>query len=63
MEDWAGAAAHMLRGGPGMVIDNPKIPPGEKLMEVPESVKNFYDRILLNPGQSSLISHTVRQRK
>ena len=53
MEDWGGAVAHLLRGGspaPGMVIDNPDLEPGETLTEVPDSIINFYDSMLSDPG-------------
>ena len=53
MEDWGGAVAHLLRGGspaPGMVIYNPDLEPGETLTEVPDSIINFYDSMLSDPG-------------
>ena len=45
-EDWASAVPQLLRDEPAPTFRNPSITPGEYLIEVPQSIDNFYAKIL-----------------
>ena len=60
-EDWTSALAQML-GAPKPLLRNPRETPGEILLDVPESLKNFYDKIISDPlgqGQNETLVNSV----
>ena len=52
-----------VNGDPAPRLDNPIVSPGQALNEVPQSIKNFYDKVLSDPlrgGQNdSLLAETM----
>ena len=60
-EDWTACLAQLL-GEPQQLFMNPREDPGELLTEIPESIKNFYDKVLQDPlgqGQNETLINSI----
>merc|ERR1719150_2022928 len=60
-EDWTAALGQLL-GEPKQFFQNPREEPGELLTEIPESIKNFYDKVMRDPlgqGQNVTLVNSI----